>query len=213
MSRVSGLILDLSFAGFVAVVDEGDKPLHQEWRPPGTRYDDAGDWVEKCLVQSGGNFSDLKWIAMGVGPGSFTGIRIAMAFAQGLAMPRNLPLYGFTTFAPLFLSCECDAGEHPIALIPANSGRFYMTKGLEHPGQMVEAEELLSLADPKTMLILSGNVPATDAILAKFGRVHVVEDKWNIPKLIQHARSSGLDPFKPYYLQLSAAEEKAGSGS
>jgi tRNA threonylcarbamoyl adenosine modification protein YeaZ len=204
-----GLVLDISFAGFAAWVDVDDKVLAHRWRAPGERYDDVAAWIEDCLKEARGGFSHLDWVAVNVGPGSFTGIRIAMAFAQGLAMPRNLPLYGFTSFAPMLLSYTPEKkGERFVFAIPANSGRFYVSMDLEDSGALMEGEEFLRLADPKTTLILPAKTPAMETVLAKFNHVEVLEDRWNVQRLVQHARTSGLDAMRPYYLQLSAAEEK-----
>ena len=210
MARSLGLILDISFAGFVAVVDGEDKVLSQRWRPSGARYDDVGEWIEGCLQGAGGSFSELNWIGVGVGPGSFTGIRIAMAFAQGLAMPRSIPLHGFTAFSALLLSCESKPGQNLVAAIPSNSGRFYVATEKQNSGALLEMEGLVALASPDSMLVIPSITPAINAVLPKFAQVFVVEDKLNIPRIAQHARNSGLGGLKPYYLQLSAAEEKMG---
>ena len=210
MARNLGLIFDISFAGFVAVVDSEDQLLAQRWRPSGARYDDVAEWLEECLREANGNFSDVSWIAVGVGPGSFTGIRIAMAFAQGLAMPRTIPLYGFTAFSALLLSCDSKPCQKLIAAIPSNSNRFYIATETQDSAALVEMEGLVALASPESVLVIPNKVAAMDSILAKFNSVHVVEDRLNIPRLAKHARASGLDALKPYYLQLSAAEEKFG---
>ena len=213
MARSLGLVLDLSFAGFVAVTDGDGNALAARWRAPGERHDAVSDWVESCLGEAQGNFSDLIWICVGIGPGSFTGIRIAMAFAQGLAMPGDLPLYGFTSFGPLLLSAEVHAGECPVAAIPANSGRLYAASGLKDPGALIDAESLSRFATPETVLIIPAVVPAMDPVLPKFSRVYALEDRWNVPALVRHARDGGKDASRPYYLQLSAAEEKLGAGA
>ena len=47
------------------------------------------------------SMKDLDAVAFGAGPGSFTGLRIACALAQGLALPRGLPVLGVSAFEAL----------------------------------------------------------------------------------------------------------------
>jgi tRNA threonylcarbamoyladenosine biosynthesis protein TsaB len=51
------------------------------------------------------NVKNLDAIAFGAGPGSFTGLRIACGLAQGLALPRGLPVIGIPTLEALAEEC------------------------------------------------------------------------------------------------------------
>jgi tRNA threonylcarbamoyl adenosine modification protein YeaZ len=68
--------------------------------------------------------SDLKAIAVGIGPGSFTGIRVAVVTARTLCQALNLPLLGINEF-------ECYAfreqfGDYPFAIaIDAGKNQYY----------------------------------------------------------------------------------------
>lgn len=53
--------------------------------------------VDEALVQAGIGVKDLLALAVATGPGSFTGLRIGMALAKGIALTRHLPLIGVPT--------------------------------------------------------------------------------------------------------------------
>ncbi|GGB69829.1 MULTISPECIES: tRNA (adenosine(37)-N6)-threonylcarbamoyltransferase complex dimerization subunit type 1 TsaB [Henriciella] len=72
--------------------------------------------VAGCVDQAGRSFEDLDRIAVVTGPGSFTGIRVGVAFARGLALALNVPCLGITA-----LEAALPAGQQgsAIVLLPA----------------------------------------------------------------------------------------------
>jgi tRNA threonylcarbamoyladenosine biosynthesis protein TsaB len=206
-----GLLLDLSHSGFAAVLDgEGEGTLARATRPSGTRHEDAAGWVETLLREAGGDYARLGWICTGVGPGSFTGIRIAMAFAQGFALPRSVPLHGFTSFESLLLSFPgYSSGKPVVVVIPANAGRFYVARGIGDPGSLIDGAALAAMADPEATLLASEETPALRDLSARFAGLWTPGEDWDAVAVARHARASGRSVEKPVYLQLSAAEEKA----
>ena len=54
--------------------------------------------AQEVLAEAGAGFGDLDRIAVTVGPGAFTGLRIALAAARGIAVARDLPVVGITSF-------------------------------------------------------------------------------------------------------------------
>lgn len=223
-----GLVLDLSQSGFAAALSEGgEEALAFSARPiraketsgaqggpasqgPGAR-DNLADWLEGLLAEAGGDIRDLAWICAGLGPGSFTGIRMALAFAQGLAMPRRVPLHGFTAFEALFLSVPEAEAARAAAAIPANAGRFYLSRGLDDAGILGDASDLAALAAERSTLLVPAASPALEAVAGAFENLRPLDGAWDVARIARHARASGRGLERPHYLQASAAEEARGA--
>jgi tRNA threonylcarbamoyladenosine biosynthesis protein TsaB len=78
--------------------------------------------AEATLKMEGLGFSDLDGIAFGMGPGSFTGLRVSCGVAQGLALARDLPLLGVGTLEAMALAA---GGERVIVALDARMGEVY----------------------------------------------------------------------------------------
>ena len=57
--------------------------------------------LEEVLKGAGKSWSDLDLIAVGIGPGNFTGVRIAVSAARGLTLSLNVPAVGVSVFEAL----------------------------------------------------------------------------------------------------------------
>ncbi|MEY2992185.1 MAG: hypothetical protein RI946_1579 [Pseudomonadota bacterium] len=94
------------------------------------------DILDHALAQAGIDLSDLDAIAVGTGPGNFTGIRISVSAARGLALSLGVPAIGVTTFEATWFgtqgpvvatvpaprehvyAAQSDLGAHSAALVP-----------------------------------------------------------------------------------------------
>jgi tRNA threonylcarbamoyladenosine biosynthesis protein TsaB len=83
--------------------------------------------VERCAGAAGG-WAAVDRIAVGIGPGSFTGLRIGIATARGLAQARRLPLVGIGSLAALArgLAGQPEADARPLLpVIDARRGQVF----------------------------------------------------------------------------------------
>ncbi len=83
------------------------------------------DMVNAVLAEAGVTLSMLDGIAASVGPGSFTGVRISVAVAQGLAFGAGLPVVQVTTLEALALKAMHDGRAHALACLDARMGEVY----------------------------------------------------------------------------------------
>ena len=82
--------------------------------------------VQQILAESGVSLNQLDALAFGRGPGSFTGVRIGIGIAQGLAMGADLPMIGVSTLATMAQGAFRQMGAMQVlAAIDARMGEVY----------------------------------------------------------------------------------------
>jgi tRNA threonylcarbamoyladenosine biosynthesis protein TsaB len=81
--------------------------------------------VEAVLQEAGLRLSALDGIAAGVGPGSFTGVRISVSAAQGLAFGADLPVVPVTSLEALASQVLQDGIDQALACLDARMGEVY----------------------------------------------------------------------------------------
>ncbi|PCK30396.1 tRNA (adenosine(37)-N6)-threonylcarbamoyltransferase complex dimerization subunit type 1 TsaB [Pseudoalteromonas piscicida] len=83
--------------------------------------------VERILREADITLNDLDGIVFGRGPGSFTGVRISTAVAQGLAFSSGLKLVGVSTLQAMAQQAWMEAGKSDVvAAIDARMGEVYL---------------------------------------------------------------------------------------
>ncbi|MFT3762149.1 MAG: tRNA (adenosine(37)-N6)-threonylcarbamoyltransferase complex dimerization subunit type 1 TsaB [Pseudoxanthomonas sp.] len=79
-------------------------------------------WAERLLAEAGVAKSQLDAVAVGRGPGAFTGVRLAVALAQGIALALDLPVTPVSTLRALAAQGQ---GGNILAAIDARMGEIY----------------------------------------------------------------------------------------
>jgi len=83
------------------------------------------DMVDAVLSEAGMVLGMLDGIAASVGPGAFTGVRIGVSVAQGLAFGASLPVVAVTTLEALGLQAMRGGAQQVMACIDARMGEVY----------------------------------------------------------------------------------------
>ncbi|HEU5017392.1 MAG TPA: tRNA (adenosine(37)-N6)-threonylcarbamoyltransferase complex dimerization subunit type 1 TsaB [Pseudolabrys sp.] len=83
--------------------------------------------LRRVVEQSGGSFADLDRIAVTTGPGSFTGLRVGIAAARGLALAAGKPVVGLSTLAAFAAPCVAENDALPVvAAVDARHEHVYV---------------------------------------------------------------------------------------
>ncbi|MCG2784583.1 MAG: tRNA (adenosine(37)-N6)-threonylcarbamoyltransferase complex dimerization subunit type 1 TsaB [Anaerolineae bacterium] len=80
--------------------------------------------VAQMLSQTGTDISQVAAIGVAIGPGSFTSLRVGLAFGKGLAMSRSLPLIGIPTLDILAAQVAVGASRPLACVLAAGRGRL-----------------------------------------------------------------------------------------
>jgi tRNA threonylcarbamoyladenosine biosynthesis protein TsaB len=119
--------------------------------------------IDRLLAWTEATVADLAGIVVNVGPGTFTGLRVGLATAQGLAMASGKPLIGCSVFDALVaLVPEWHGAICPV--LEARKGEVYAA--LYHqanhqlqqrmPGMVVPPERVCTLITERTLFLGSG---------------------------------------------------------
>jgi tRNA threonylcarbamoyladenosine biosynthesis protein TsaB len=173
--------------------------------------------IARVIKQSAIGFAGLDRIAVTTGPGSFTGLRVGLSAARGIALAADRPVVGVTTLAAYAAPIVNEGGEHPvISAIDARHDHVYL---------QVVAGNGSSLLWPR----LASVDEALDA--ARFGApflvgnaAKILGDRWppDAPKPVQVDAQAAPDiawvgwlgaavspdtaPARPYYLRAPDAK-------
>jgi tRNA threonylcarbamoyladenosine biosynthesis protein TsaB len=201
-------VLDTDAGKLIARESEAMKRGHAEALMP---------LIARVIKASGLGFAALDRIAVTTGPGSFTGLRVGLSAARGIALAAAKPVVGVTTLTAYAAPVVNEGGEHPvISAIDARHDHVYL---------QVVAGNGSSLVWPR----LASVEEALDA--ARFGAPHLVgnaakmiADRWpaDAPQPVQvnaqpapdiawvgwlgAAVSPDTAPARPYYLRAPDAK-------
>ena len=185
--------------------------------------------IERVMARVEGGFPSLDRIAVTVGPGSFTGIRVAISAARGFGVALNIPVVGVSTLgafaAPLVLAprpSQTPGSPLPaiiVSAIDARHGHVYV-QACSEGGAMLLAPTVLPLGEvvdrlPPGPLRITGSAASLLAIAAwSSHRAAEVEGEIIAPSIVFVARLGMIadpDQAPPRPLYIKAPDVKPPS--
>lgn len=123
-TSVASVALITGAAGVAGPADDARLVAELTWRVGQRHSTELLERIEWLLAASRLSMSDLAGVAVALGPGSFNGVRVALATAKSLAFARDVPLYGVTTLDSIAWGHRLIGGTI-CAILEAGRGQVY----------------------------------------------------------------------------------------
>lgn len=173
----------------VAIHEQGELLALAEIKEPGAHAEKLLLLVDELFEKAGLSFGDLDAVAVSQGPGSYTGLRIGVSTAKGIAYALEIPLIGINTLQAMAASQSVAPGDYVVAVLDARRKEVYtQTFG-----------DSLQELSPIEAVVLEEGVFAS--ILEK-GRVYFVGD--GVEKVKEEVKSTNALFIADWAISLSA---------
>ncbi len=185
--------------------------------------------VDRLLEDCRWRLAQIEGLAVSIGPGSFTGLRVGAATVKGLALALGMPVAPVPTLDAL--AANLPFADAPVCpLLDARKGEVYLSFYRWNGEAMERQSEYVALPPhvaaerlPTPVIVLGDGVPACRPYLGRLGReVHVAPPAQSVPSaavvgqigqaMLAAGRGISGDALEPLYLRPSEAELKARHG-
>jgi tRNA threonylcarbamoyladenosine biosynthesis protein TsaB len=200
----------------VALADDENVLERRDDPPAGARPRHAArlmPMAAELLTEAGLSWDQLDRIAVGVGPGTFTGLRIGVSTARALARARELELVGISTLESLSLNA---AAEVVCAAIDARRGEVFAAiwehRRLAFGPAALPPAALAEKLGPETLAIGDGAIRFRDVLVQSGALIPDDDAALHRVTAVNHcrlgllARASDPDGVLPDYQRLPDAE-------
>ncbi|MFP4171314.1 MAG: tRNA (adenosine(37)-N6)-threonylcarbamoyltransferase complex dimerization subunit type 1 TsaB [Candidatus Hydrogenedentota bacterium] len=209
----------------VAVCDEEAVLAELAVHAPRTHSERLLRTADNLLAQAGLSLAELDALAVGIGPGSFTGLRIGIAAWKGLALGAGLPLVGVPTLDALArLHAEADRPVCPV--LDARMGEVFYS--IHDPGAqgmsrrfgpaVGPVSELIARIDGPVLLAGDGAIRYRETLAAGLPEARFAAPLQNHARaaavafeglrLLEAGNPGDAGAVRPVYLRKSQAERK-----
>jgi tRNA threonylcarbamoyladenosine biosynthesis protein TsaB len=173
--------------------------------------------VQRVMQQAGVSFPDIDRVAVTTGPGSFTGLRVGIAAARGIALAAEKQAVGLSTLSAYAAPHVANDERFPVvAAIDARHGQVYLQ--IFSPGarsftapRLAPLQEAVKAAAETPSCITGSAAQLVAAGVAALGAAAVAVDASPAPDIVWVARMGAVvspeqSPLKPQYLRAPDAQ-------
>jgi tRNA threonylcarbamoyladenosine biosynthesis protein TsaB len=185
--------------------------------------------VDRLLQDCGWDIKDLQGLAVSIGPGSFTGLRVGVATAQGLALALDVPVAPVPTLDAL--AATLPFAEWPVCpVVDARKGEVYLSLYRWTGDAMKREWDYLALPPESAIerlaapvIVLGDGVPACQPFLVRLGAgVRIASPAHSLPSpavvgelghaMLESGQGVAGEALTPLYLRPSEAELRKKHG-
>lgn len=168
------LLVNTCGVGGVVALVEGDLVIAVEELPGRGTSEHLMPAVKRLFGGEGARVRELGAIAVVIGPGSFTGVRVGLSAMKGLCEAGNVPMIAMSRLALVAAETEAGVEEEVVALLDGGRGEFYCgiyRDGVEVSERLLGIEEVQNLIGTRMAVTCESRVVETLG-----GRVRLVEE-------------------------------------
>jgi tRNA threonylcarbamoyladenosine biosynthesis protein TsaB len=147
--------------------------------------------IERVMREARVGYGDLHALAVGVGPGGFTGLRIGIATAHGIAQSAGIPLHPVLSLAALAAGIEADT---PFPLVDAKRKEVY---GLAVEPFVGSIDDAIAKAPPGALAAGDGSIRFREALESAGIRVAPGDSRMHVVRGLDICRLAATVPSAP----------------
>lgn len=198
--------------GSVALVEGGELVVAAEHAEPNAHAEKLLPLIEKLMADAGWARGRLQRVAVGVGPGSFTGLRVGIALAQGIGLGLDIPVVGVGSLRSMARAVPASDRRIRYAMLDARREEVFLAAYAPDGAELLEPRAVPRSELEAYVARLAGAEPhaALGEVCAEFSLPHrITAPHTDLPHAEWTARiGAELDPdtsSEPLYVRDAGA--------
>ncbi|MBN2195817.1 MAG: tRNA (adenosine(37)-N6)-threonylcarbamoyltransferase complex dimerization subunit type 1 TsaB [Polyangiaceae bacterium] len=110
----------------MALAEDGRLVCRRAHEEPNAHAERLLALIEELMGEAGWTAASVERVGVGIGPGSFTGVRVGMALAQGIALGLGVPVVGVPSLAAMARAVPPDIAGRRLACLDARRGEIFI---------------------------------------------------------------------------------------